>query len=262
MDQVGKSVFVETKNRGSNCGFVVTSEGIVMIDVPVDPDHAQSWKKEMEKRGKIRCIINTEHHLDHWLFNSLYEVEIIAHEETRKTMLTMSLDYIRNRTKILYSEPLRLPDSHKLKVPTITYFEQATVYSGSHTFHLIHYPGHTLGQTAVYIPEEKVVFSGDNIFGQTMTAFHDALPGEWLDSLKVLEELDVDFIIPGHGKICDKSYLAPQAAVIRGYMEATNRAKAEGRTLDDAEKRKIDPYFDDLDVGIKPGLRLPPTSQR
>lgn len=262
MEQITSNVFIETKKRGSNPGFVITSEGIVMIDVPVDPADARAWKNEIEKRGNLRWLINTEHHLDHWVCNSLFDVEVISHEATRKTMLTMPLDYIRNRTKILYIDPLTLPDDHKLKVPTITYSGQMTLYSGTHTFHLIHTPGHTAGETAVYIPEEKVVFTGDSMFGQTMTAFHDADPGKWLQSLKIMEGLDVKFLVAGHGELCDKSWLGPQAAIIKGYWDATEKAKAEGRTLDDAEKRRIDPYFDVMDTGINPGLKLPPTSAR
>jgi cyclase len=176
-------------------------------------------------------------------------------------MLTMNLDYIRNRTKILYSDPLPLPEGHQLKVPTITYSGRMTLHSGTHTFHLIHTPGRTAGETAVYIPEEKVVFTGDNVFGQLGTAFHDAQADKWLESLKVLEGLDVRFIVPGHGKVCDKGYLSTQASIIRGWME--EKAKAQGGTVDEtAIKRKADPYFDILDFGIKPGLKLPPTSAR
>ena len=204
MEQITKNIFIEAKVRGCNPGFVVTSQGVVLIDTPVDPDYAKKWKEEIAKRGEIRCIINTEHHMDHWLCNSLFEEDIISHEATRETMRTMDLDFIRKRTKILYLDPLPLPERYQLRLPNITYHGGMTLYFGKHTFHLIHTPGHTPGLTAVYIPEEKVVFTGDNVVGQTRTAYHDANPEKWIESLKVLEGLDVRFVLPGHGKICDK----------------------------------------------------------
>jgi cyclase len=262
MKKITDRVYADTESRGSNPGFVVTSEGVVLIDTPVDIDSAKRWKKEMERFGKLRFLINTEHHLDHWLSNSIFDADVIAHEATRQTMLTMDLDYIRKRTLILYRDPLPIPENYKLKVPTVTYSKEMTLYIGGHTFRLIHTPGHTPGNTAVYIPEEKVVFTGDNLFGQTMTAFHDAMPKKWLEALGVIEKLDVQTIVPGHGKLCDKEYLKIQARIVKEMWEAEQKAKKENSPLTDAEKRGIDPYFDILDVGIKPGLVLPPTSKR
>jgi cyclase len=263
MEQITPNVYVETQKRGSNPGFVVTSRGVIMIDAPVDPGDAKAWTMEIARRGKLLYLINTEHHLDHWVCNSLFDVEVISHEITRQTMLTMDIQYIRNRTKILYSDPLPLAENHQLKFPTITYTGKVSIYAGSHTLHLIHTPGHTAGETAVYIPEEKVVFCGDNVIGQLGTPFHDALPEKWIESLKVLEGLDASFFVPGHGKVCDKKYLPTQASIVRGWMDEMEKAKREKTKVDEEIiKKKIDPYAGLLDVGIKPGLKLPPTSQR
>jgi cyclase len=262
MEQVTKNIFVETKKRGCNPGFVVTSEGIVMIDAPVEPAFGREWKEEIGKRGKVRFLINTEHHMDHWVCNSLFEVETISHEATRKTMAGMDLDFIRNRMKILYVDPLDIPEGYALKLPNLTYTERMTLYVGQHTFHLMHTPGHTGGQTAVYIPEEKVVFTGDNVVGQTRTAYHDALPEKWIESLKIVEKLDAGIIVPGHGKLVEKAYLKTQADIIQKMSEAEKKAKAEGRTLDDAAKEKIDPFFKTRDTGIKSSVTLTSTPGR
>ena len=87
MEQITANVYVETQKRGSNPGFVVTSRGVIMIDAPVDPGDAKAWTKEIARRGKLLYLINTEHHLDHWVCNSLFDVDVISHELTRKTML-------------------------------------------------------------------------------------------------------------------------------------------------------------------------------
>lgn len=237
-----------------------------MIDVPIDPDHARTWAAEIRQRGEVRCIINTEHHMDHWFGNGMFAVDtILSHEAAREAMLAMDLDYVRERTRVLYSDPLSIPDDYRLRFPNITYSDEMTFYSGSHTFHLIHIPGHTAGQTAVYIPEEQVVFTGDAVFCENWTAVHDGTPERWLDSLKIIEDLDVRVIVPGHGRLCGKAYLATQAAIVRGYMDAGEKARGRGadkQDLDDASKRSIDPYFDIKDVGMKAGIVLPPNRRR
>ncbi len=260
MEQITGNVFYESKKRGCNPGFVTTAEGIVLIDFPVDFENAKAWLKEISGRGKILCMINTEHHMDHWLCDGLFEGIIIAHEATRATMLTMDLDFISKRTKILYDDPLPIPAGYRLKYPNLTYKGEMTLRFGKHTFQLIHTPGHTPGLTAVYIPEEKVVFTGDNVVGQTRTAYHDAQPEKWLESLKALEALDIRTVLPGHGKVVDKTYLKQQAAVVRGWWEGTKKAQNEGIPFDDDAKRKIDPFFEFRDTGIKQNVTLTATS--
>ena len=51
---------------------------------------------------------------------------------------------------------------------------------------LFHMPGHTVSQTAVYIPDEKVLFSGDNVVYKVKAWLHDAVPERWLESLNEL----------------------------------------------------------------------------
>ena len=79
-----------------------------------------------------------------------------------------------------------------------------SLHLGQHTFNLINLPGHTASETAVYIPEEKVVFTGDNL-NLGIPIFIKSLPDAWLDSLTAIKQLDVEKIVPGHGQVSDKS---------------------------------------------------------
>ena len=86
MKQVTSNVFFETEYRGCNPGFVVTSAGIVMIDTPQVPTDALNYKKEVEKRGKIRYLINTEPHGDHYTGNFFFDTAVVAHQGTREAI--------------------------------------------------------------------------------------------------------------------------------------------------------------------------------
>ncbi len=252
MEQITENVFVENSVRGCNHGFIVTSEGVVLIDAPLDLDYAKAWAEEIAKWGKVRYIINTEHHLDHWLSNSLLGGEAISSRITRDTMLTIDLNFIRKRLPVLYIDPVPIPNGHPLRLPSITYSEQMTLYLGGHTFELIHTPGHTAGQTTVFVPEEKVVFTGDNVFGKKRTAFHQAFLDKWLDSLEIIEKMDFRFVVPGHGEVCEKRYLNKQASVVRGLLEALEKPEGEGLSLDKGVQRNIDPFYDTRDIGLIP----------
>jgi cyclase len=88
--------------------------------------------------------------------------------------------------------------------PTRTFTDELTLNLGDHAVSCIHMPGHTKPQTSVYVPEEGVVFTGDNIFCRCKTFIHEADPWEWLAALEHIAGLDVEVIVPGHGEPCTK----------------------------------------------------------
>ena len=214
MEQISTNVYAETGFGGCNPGFVTTKEGIVMIDSPQIPSDAIRWRDEIKAKGEILYIINTEPHRDHIAGNFFFPGTIIAHQGTREEISTFTEDSIIDRIKNVRPEDLPLMEGYFLKKPDITFSDKLTVYLGDHSFELISLPGHTVSQIAVYIPQEKVVFTGDNIFHKVQTWFKEAVPYEWLESLKKIALLDADVIVPGHGKVCDRSYIKEQTSFI------------------------------------------------
>jgi cyclase len=86
MGNVTENVFAETHIRGCNPGYVVTSESVVVIDTPQLPTYAVKMRQEVEKRGPIRYLINTEHHVDHIVGNYYFKGAgiVISHIEVYK----------------------------------------------------------------------------------------------------------------------------------------------------------------------------------
>ena len=88
MQQLTSNVYAETDLRGANHGLVTTSDGIVMIDSPHKPSDALKLRAEIARRGgRLRYIINTEPHGDHWTGNAFFNVPVIAHEGVRTRIL-------------------------------------------------------------------------------------------------------------------------------------------------------------------------------
>ena len=245
MQKITDNVYVENQLRGANIGFVVTTEGVVMIDTPQYPIDAIRWRDEIAEYGPVRYIVNTEPHGDHYFGNYFFEGTIVAHEGTRAAILQRPLEDFMEalRERGQDSLPL-LPEGFYFRPPTITLSERLTLYVGEHTFQLINLPGHTAYQVAVYIPEERVAFTSDNIFHKVQTFLHEALPYEWLDTLKRIEELETDVLVPGHGTICDKSYIPKQAAIVQAWIDGITRFIDQGIGVKEAQDKPpyVDPY--------------------
>ena len=237
MHKVTENVYAETEFRGCNPGFVVTKEGVVMIDTPQIPAEAISWRDEIAKHGPVRYLINTEPHGDHFTGNYFFEGTVVAHEGTREAILAASPEQLKEGLRQTAPENLPLLEGFSYRPPTITLSQRLTLYVGNHTFQLINHPGHTPYQVAVFIPEERVVFTSDNVFYKVQAFLHQALPNEWLDSLKRLQELEADVLVPGHGNLCDRSYLPEMSAFIQAWIDAVTAAIDQGMSLEEAQDK-------------------------
>jgi len=97
-------------------------------------------------------------------------------------------------------------------------------------------PGHTPSETAVFVPEERVVFTSDNVV-QAMPILFQAVPDDWLKSLKKLEKLEADKIVPGHGGVCDKAQLKVMYDNIKYMVGEVKTAIAKGWSLKEIQEK-------------------------
>ena len=234
MQQLTSNVFVETQVRGCNHGFVTTSDGIVMIDSPHKPSNAMKLKAEIESRGQLRYIINTEPHGDHWTGNAFFDAPVIAHEGVRTRILNTDMAEHLSRVAAFGPEEPALLQGYVPNIPVITFKNGMTLNVGDHTFQMIHMPGHTPYQAAILIKEEGVVFTSDNIFHKVHTWLHEANPDLWLVALDSLRKLDEEIFVPGHGEVCGKGYLDEQGTFISEWKEYVKGAIDQGMTREEA----------------------------
>jgi len=249
MQQISENIYVETKLKGANTSIVTTKEGLVMIDNPHRPSDCLRLRDAIADLGEVRYLINTEHHIDHVTGNYFFPGTIIAHDETKRAMAETPMSKITGRVRKIDPGELSLMADYQLKMPTITFTERLTLYSGDHTFNLLHLPGHTRGQIAVHLPQERMLFTGDTVSYRVQIFMHECEPFQWLESLKKIEAIDVDIIVPGHGEVCDKSYLPELASFIQEWVDAVKGAIARGLSREEALDRIsfLDRY--PMDVG-------------
>src|SRR5262249_53631586 len=233
MKQLTANVFVETELRGSNHGIVTTSDGIVMIDTPHKPGDALRLKADVERRGRLRYILNTEPHGDHWTGNSYFDGPVVAHEGVRTRILTTDLPAHVARVATFGPEEPKLLEGYRPNAPVITFDREMTLHVGNHTFRMVAMPGHTPYQAAVIVEPDGVVFTSDNIFCKCQTWLQEADPLKWLEALDSLRALREDVLVPGHGPVCDKRYLDEQESFIREWVDYVERAVGRGLSRDE-----------------------------
>ncbi len=238
MQQVSSHVWVETGYRGCNVGAIVHGENVALVDCPQYPSDATRWRESVMAWGIPRYLIHTEHHVDHIISDFIFpEATVVGHRWVREDMPTIAADYILQRVKEQDLVGLPFMRNWRMRLPTVTYDSQLDIYLDGLHLQVISLPGHCRGESAIYIPQERVVFVGDNVFNKVQTFLHQALPFDWLKSLEKIAALDADVIIPGHGEICDKSYLPEQVAFINEWIETVKGAIAQGWSREEAKKR-------------------------
>ena len=234
MRRLTENVFIETEQRGSNHGIVTTTDGIVLIDGPHKPSDTLRLKADIERRGPLRYILNTEPHGDHWTSNAYFDVPVVAHEGVRERILATNMDEHVARVATFGPDEPRLLEGYRPNAPVITFKDEMRLHVGNTTFRMISMPGHTPYQAAVVVEEEGVVFTSDNIFCKCHTWLQEADPALWLGALDSLRSLALETLIPGHGPVCDTRYLDEQGAFIREWVDYVRRAIDRGLTKDEA----------------------------
>ncbi len=230
MQQISSNVHIETRQKGANHGLVATSDGLVLIDTPHKPSDAVRLRSEIERRGKLRYIINTEPHGDHWTGNGFFDVPVIAHEGVRTRMLAANMTEHLARVASFGPEEPQAVGKLSGQCAGDDLRKRNEIARRQSTFRMVAMPGHTPYQAAVIVEEEGVVFTSDNIFCKVQTWIQEGQPDDWLKSLDALGALREDTFVPGHGPVCDKNYLKEQSAFLEEWVAYVRGAVGRGMT--------------------------------
>lgn len=204
-----------------NVGVVVTDEGVVLIDTgsPSNPRAVLEPLRQLTDKP-VRFIIYTHGHSDH-AANALpilqeaadrgdARPQIIAHENVSKRMDRYAELHDQQAfiNRLQFRIPAALPSfpfNQRFVRPDMTYADQMQFRLGNLSFELHHALGETDDITWVYVPERKVVFSGD-LFVSSCPNIGNPLKiqryeVEWADALEQIAALHAEVLSPGHGPV-------------------------------------------------------------
>jgi len=196
---------ISYENRGfiSNAYFIVTEEGVVVVDAlstyKLGKELVETIREVTE--APIRFTVVTHYHTDHFYgVGALKESgsAILAHE--------WSYDYISQPSSQNFFEARkRILREHlsgtQMIGPDITLTRDVDLHLGKMTFQVRHFcKAHTPGDLILWIPERKVLFSGDIVFDGRIPFLGSGNSRSWLLCLERILELDPDVLLPGHGE--------------------------------------------------------------
>ena len=240
-------------------GMIVPDDGVIAIDGPMRPSEAIEWREFIQTKGPLRYLVNMEHHQDHIAANWYLQPEkIICSEVTYADFWTSIANANEGIERMLKYDPDAEPltKGYELRPPDITYKERMTIRMGGKTIHLMNLPGHTRGQTIVHVPEDRVVFVADNLTPAYNVAFHSADVWGWFRSLGILEALDVDWYIPGHGKPCKKDEFPEQRDKMHDLINKVRNAKESGLSKEEVQEKVFEFYENEHESNSHLGERL------
>ena len=191
-----------------NSSIVVGDKGVAIIDTQVNQHMAcrvlQAVRRITDK--PILYTINTHYHWDHTNGNIIFHDEgaaVISREMTKEFMV----DRAPRQKAFLRSRGFELGDAPYL--PDETFQLETELNLGNQPLHLVHLgKAETDDATAVRIPHERCIISGDTImtgsfpiFGQPV--MNEGLMGnhDWINTIDELRSYNPDHVLPGHGPL-------------------------------------------------------------
>ena len=213
----------------SNAGVIVGPDGLLAIDTLGPPIHAKAFKTAAESATgrQFTRVVNTHHHRDHTNGNCFFvPAEIVSSDYTRQATIDDGIPEHPYDNRPQWQAGM---GELTLAPPTTTLSGGATYRYGGTVVEVIpNYPAHTFGDLMVYLPDLKILFTGDIAFYYVTPAGHNAQITKWIDAIDRINRMDVDLIVPGHGPIGTKNELADMRAYLELLVAETRKRYAMG----------------------------------
>ena len=241
--------YAYTAEGDPNTGVVIGDDGVMVIDTQATPAMAEDViaKIRTVTDKPVKYVVLSHYHAVRVLGASAYGADhVIASQDT--------YDLIAERgEQDMASEIGRFPRLFQgvetvpgLTWPTISFKGEMTIRMGMLEVKLMQLGrGHTKGDTVVWLPEQKVLFSGDLVEYGATPYTGDAYLTDWPQTLDNLEALGAKAVVPGRGDALTspdmvKAGIDGTRAFIRDMFEAVKVGAAAGKNLQAVYKDTYD----------------------
>jgi glyoxylase-like metal-dependent hydrolase (beta-lactamase superfamily II) len=209
------------RNAGHYSVFAVTPAGIIATD-PINKEAAEWLKAELKTRFNqpVRYLVYSHDHRDHIAGGDVFAdtAIVVAHANALVPIVG---------------------EKRPTAVPNLTFTDKMTIELGGTVVELI-YTGrnHSDNSIVLRFPRERLLFAVDFIPVETVAFrdFPDAYMPDWIESLRVVETLEFDVLVPGHGALGRKEHVR----MFREYLEELRaevlKYAREGKSLDEVKQ--------------------------
>jgi glyoxylase-like metal-dependent hydrolase (beta-lactamase superfamily II) len=258
-----------------NAAVIVNRDHVLVVDTHSKPSAAKALIKQIRDEITplpVKYVVDSHLHGDHAMGNEAYpevfgaNVEVISSVTTRQWLeklgmprLKESLEFVPKQVADLrrklesskdeserailrahidgleeYKKEMTPP---RVTLPTMTFENRLVIHRNGREVHLLFLGrAHTAGDVVAFVPSERVIATGDLMHG-LLPYMGDGFPDEWPATLKALEALEFDRVIPGHGSIQEgKSVLAEFRGYVEEITEKVSRGVERGQPLDELKK--------------------------
>ena len=231
--QLKDNVYWGQGGAGGNTGIIIGQNGVIVIDAKTTPDSAKDMLAQIAKitPKPVTHVILTHSDLDH--VNGLAAfpqgITIIAHENNKK-----------EQEKALAAGGRGAPPADRLPTQVVTKNKETMKIEGVNVTLLHWAPAHTSGDLVVYLPNEKIVFTGDIIATQRPDPLihleKNGTAEGWIQTTKGMVGLNADTYVPGHGELQTKADIQKRLKDAEERVAKIKQMVAQGKSLEDVRK--------------------------
>ena len=235
----------------TTCSFVVTQEGVVVIDSCNNPLQSRNLLAAIRKvtDKPVLFLINTETHGDHSGNNFVFSPPaMIINAEGAGAAMKKAYNPKRAAQQAAQSaEMAEAVKGEKLMVPHIEYNERMTLNVGERSFDLIYLKNvHSEADTAVWMPNERVLFAASAAVVRGLQNLRPAVViSDVLASYKLMKALNPEIVVTGHGPPTTTKVFDEYEGFFTLLVKRVGEMAAKGSSLEQIKKElKLAEYAD------------------
>lgn len=222
----------EIEGDGGNVAVLVTPEGVILVDDKYERDHDQiAAKIRSVTTLPVKYIFTTHYHSDHSGGNAKYlpTADVISTVNARNGILGH---------KQSNEQPGMAP-------ARLVFNKEMSVFLGGKEVRALHLGrGHTDGDALIYFPGLKTLHTGDLMANTSPLIDYNGGGSvvEWTKTLDEALKLDIDRVIPGHGKVTDKMGLLAYRNTVETLRNQVTAQIRAGKTQPQIAQFMTDQY--------------------
>jgi glyoxylase-like metal-dependent hydrolase (beta-lactamase superfamily II) len=229
--------------RAATAGFIVTSEGVVVVDTSNSPTHARDLLYEIRKRTdlSIRYVINTSSAADHMLGNEVFvdeQATLISTKGAQEEMLQYRQElFDRMHGEEGWKLQARMRGFH-VTPSTQTFDEKMTLNMGDQEIRMSSLMSSETSpeDAVVYLPLAKTLFLGELYDNQYFPRVGSRDIHRWIEVLRQVESWDVDTYVPGHGNPGSRKDLMDFRKFLEWLVAQVEMRLKQGQAPEDVQK--------------------------
>ena len=239
IDQEGDPLFC----RAATAGFILTSDGVVVVDTANSPFHARELLYEIRERtaNPIKYVVNTSSAADHMLGNEVFTDQQATLISTASARTEME-QYRRELFDRLHAEDgwrlqARMRGFH-ITPASQTFDGDMTLNMGDREIKLVSLLRDRSSSrgAAVYVPSAKTLFLGEFFDNHYFPRIGSRDVHRWIELLRQVEGWDVDTYVPGHGSPGSKKDLADFRRFLEWLVAQVDMRIKKGKSADTVER--------------------------